>query len=160
MVQTPEHRLWRRWSGISYLLLPLSTCLQNKPQPRVVTLLHMMYSVPREALKETALNERSVVMPWSWGSMCSCRESARPLSLQSSRTHGKERENWKVIQGEPYGKDILRHTVTKRVVKNTLDTFTSSGVCRWGQKGSGALRTAVTCRRKLRRTRKALSLNQ
>lgn len=33
-------------------------------------------------------------------------------------------------------------------------------VCMWAQKGSQAQRTAMTCRRKLGRTRKVLSLNQ
>lgn len=52
------------------MVYPLSSCLCPpaygiKPQPKVVTLLHTIYSVLGEALLNTAFNRRSIIMPRS-----------------------------------------------------------------------------------------------
>lgn len=106
-----SHQTTAKCGRLYKVVYPLSSCLCPpaygiKPQPKAVTLLHMIYSILGEALLNTAFNNRSIIMPRSWGPMCACRETARALSLQRGNSHREQRENGKVIQegGNPVAK--------------------------------------------------------
>lgn len=95
-----RHQITAKCGRLYKVTYPTSSRLSppaygSQPQPY---LLHAIYSVPWEALLNTALNRWSVVMPRSQGSMPARRENATGLSLQGSKSHRDQRQNWKLIQ--------------------------------------------------------------